>query len=473
MIRGVGGPRGQVEIQAVRRMKIIIVGAGEVGFHIANRLCAENKNVVVIDKSAASIRRVRERLDVQTIHGSGSNPLVLEEAGIKKADILLAVTDSDETNLVACLFTNFISPDTKKVARIREAAWDRYHEQFDINPPHIDSMINPDFEVVKTIERLLVMPGAVDVGEFENGRIKFVGIVLGKDSRLCGLKLSDMAKVLGEPPPLIASLVRGDELIIPTGKDCLKPNDLVYVIGKAASLVDQLKMFDKIEEDLKRVLIVGGGRIGHRLAKRLEEKSVHTKIIERDRDRCSVLAESLEKAVVLCADGSDQSTLTAENIQNMNAVVSVTNDEETNILVSLLSKQRGVPKAITKVDRFSYFNLMSTIGIHRIVSPRLSAINSILQHIRKGKILSDITLKGEQAEVIEAVAMETSGIVGKPLKKISFPKDALLTSIVRKQEIIIPSGNSIVNPGDRIIIFAKRQAIPKIEKFLTVKLDSL
>jgi trk system potassium uptake protein TrkA len=230
-------------------------------------------------------------------------------------------------------------------------------------------------------------------------------------------------------------------------------------------------MFDKSEKELKRVLIVGGGRLGYRLAKQLEKKSIQTKIIEKNQERCSMLAETLDKAVVLCADGSDQNILTAENIQDMNAVVTVTDDEETNILVSMLSKQKGVSKAITKVDRFSYFTLMSTLGIHRIVSPRLSAINSILQHIRKGKVLSDITLKGEQAEVIEAVALETSDIVGKPLKDISFPKEALLAGIITEKEIIIPSGNSVVNPGDRVIIFAKRQAIPKIEKFLTVKLE--
>ncbi len=452
-------------------MKIIIIGAGEVGFHVASRLCAENKNVVIIDKNAAAVQSVSEQLDVQTLHGSGSNPTILEKAGLKQAEIMLAVTDSDETNLVACLVADLISPNTKKLARIREGAWDQYHNQFYHNPPHIDSIINPEIEVVKTIEKLLVVPGAVDVSEFEDGRIKFVGIVLDEKSKLCGVKLNDMVTVLDEPPPLIASLVRGDEVIIPTGQDRLQPNDLIYVVSKEASLANTLKLFDKHEEELKRVLIVGGGRIGYRLAKRLEEKSVHIKIIERDKSRCSVLAEDLNKTMVLCADGSDQKFLTSENIQDMNAVVTVTDDEETNILVSLLSKRLGVRKAITKVDRLSYFNLMSTMGIHRIVSPRLSAINSILQHVRRGKILSDITLKGEQAEVIEAVALETSHIVGKPLRNISFPKGALLVSIITNQEIIIPSGDSVVNPGDRIIIFAKRQAVPKIEKFLTVKLE--
>jgi len=452
-------------------VKIIIVGAGEVGFHIASRLCAENKSVVVIDKSAASLRRVTDQLDVQTITGSGSNPAILEEAELKEAEILLAVTDSDETNLVACLLADLISPTTKKLARIREAAWDHYHQQFHDNPPHIDSIINPEIEVVKTIERLLFVPGAVDVGEFENGRLKFVGIVLDENARLCNVRLADMVSVLDGAQPLITALVRGNELIIPSGKDRLMPHDLVYFISTDALLADTLKMFDKDEEALKRILIVGGGRIGYRLAKQLEKKSIHTKIIERNQERCSMLAETLNKAVVLCADGSDQNILMAENVQDMDGVVTVTDDEETNILVSMLSKQRGVSKTITKVDRFSYFNLMSTIGIHRIVSPRLSAINSILQHIRKGKVLADITLKGEQAEVIEAVAMETSDIVGKPLKDISFPKGALLAGIITEKEIIIPSGNSVVNPGDRIIIFAKRQAVPKIEKFLTVKLE--
>ncbi len=453
-------------------MKIIIIGAGEVGYHIASRLCAENKNVVVIDKKASALRRVSDNLDVQTINGSGSNPLDLEIAGVKGAEILLAVTDSDETNIVACLVADFISPNTKKLARIRESGWDPYYDKFYDNPPHIDSIINPEIEAIKTIERLLVVPGAVDVGEFENGRIKFVGIILDKDARLCGVQLSDMAAVLGKTPPLITSIVRGSELIIPTGKDTLQPNDIVYIISKEESLIEALETFDKHEEKLKRVLIVGGGRIGYRLATNLEEKPIQIKIIERDKDRCSMLAEGLSKTVVLCADGSDQKVLTDENIQNMNAVVSVTDDERTNILISLLSKQLGVSKAITKVDRLSYFNLMSTIGIHRIVSPRLSAINSILQHIRKGKILSDITLKGDQAEVISAVALETSDIVGKPLRKIAFPKGALLACIISEDEIIIPSGDSIVHPDDRIIVFAKRQAIPKIEKFLTVKLEA-
>ena len=452
-------------------MKVIIVGAGEVGFHIAGRLALENKDVVLIDKDMDSIRRVTDHIDVQTIHGSGSSPAVLDEAGIRGAEILLAVTDSDETNLVACLAAHIISPTTKKLARLRDAAYDPYHQTFRDNPPHIDTIINPEIEVVNTIHRLLSVPGAVDVSDFENGRIKFVGVTLDAGSRMAGAALSELPAIFGDARPLIAAIVRNEELIVPGGNDRLKPNDLVYFICKQDVLPETLRMFDKHDAPLNRVLIIGGGRIGYRLAALLEQNSIHTKIIERSNERCNVLAQTLNKTVVLCGDGSDQELLKEENIQDMDSLVAVTDNEETNILVSLLGRRMGARNSITKISRFSYFSLLSTIGVDQVVSTRLSAISSILQHVRKGKILSTTMLKGEQAEVLEAVALETSGIVGKPIKKLAFPKGALLVSVIREENIIIPTGNTVVKPGDKVIIFAKRQAVAKIEKILTVKLE--
>jgi trk system potassium uptake protein TrkA len=452
-------------------LKVIIVGAGEVGFHIAGRLALENKDVVLIDKDMDSIRRVTDHIDVQTIHGSGSSPAVLDEAGIRGAEILLAVTDSDETNLVACLAAHIISPTTKKLARLRDAAYDPYHQTFRDNPPHIDTIINPEIEVVNTIHRLLSVPGAVDVSDFENGRIKFVGVTLDAGSRMAGAALSELPAIFGDARPLIAAIVRNEELIVPGGNDRLKPNDLVYFICKQDVLPETLQMFDKHDAPLNRVLIIGGGRIGYRLAALLEQNSIHTKIIERSNERCNVLAQTLNKTVVLCGDGSDQELLKEENIQDMDSLVAVTDNEETNILVSLLGRRMGARNSITKISRFSYFSLLSTIGVDQVVSTRLSAISSILQHVRKGKILSTTMLKGEQAEVLEAVALETSGIVGKPLKKLAFPKGALLVSVIREENIIIPTGNTVVKPGDKVIIFAKRQAVAKIEKILTVKLE--
>jgi trk system potassium uptake protein TrkA len=296
-------------------VRVVIVGAGEVGFHIANHLALENIDVVVVDKNPDAIRRISDNTDVQTLAGSGSSPVVLEEAGIQNADIILAVTDSDETNLVACLVANMISPNTKKLARIRDADYDKYHEMFSAHAPHIDTIINPEIEVVKSIDRLMQVPGAVDVGEFADGRLKFVGVYLDKEARLAGVKLSDLPAKIGDSRPLIAAVVREEELVIPRGNDRLLPGDLVYFICEDHKLLDTLFVFDKHHQPVNRVLIVGGGRIGFRLAGLLEENSVQTKIIEKNPDRCTMLAENLNKSVVLCGDGSDQSLLTEENIR--------------------------------------------------------------------------------------------------------------------------------------------------------------
>jgi len=280
-------------------LKVLIVGAGEVGFHIASHLARENKDVVVVDKDSAAIRRVSDNIDVQVINGSGSSPVILQEAGLKEAEILLAVTDSDETNLGACLVANLISPSTKKLARIRHADYDEYHDIFRENAPHIDTIINPDIEVVKTIYSMMSVPGAVDVGEFADGRIKLVGVILEEDSRLAGVQLSNLPAIIGKARPLIAAVVREGELIIPRGKDHLEAGDLVYFISEADKLLDTLSIFNKYDQPVNRALIVGGGRIGFRLASLLEENSIYCKIVERNPDRCTYLAERLNKTIVL------------------------------------------------------------------------------------------------------------------------------------------------------------------------------
>jgi trk system potassium uptake protein TrkA len=454
-------------------VKIVIVGAGEVGFHLASRLARESKDVVVIDNNPEAVKRLADSIDVQTIIGSGRSPAILESAGIREAEIMLAVTDSDEVNVVACLMADTISPTTKKLARLRGADFDRFHDTFKVNAPHIETVINPDIEVVLTIERLMSVPGAVDVGEFANGRIKFVGVYLEPGSRLAGARLADLSSILKEDRPLIAALVRDNQLIIPRGHNHLRDGDLVYFISEDKNLLQHLSFFDKYATPAKRVLIVGGGRVGYRLAKRLEDKSLSCKIIEKCATRCDFLAERLERTVVLRGDGSDQSLLVEENVHDTNLVVTLTGDEETNILTSLLAKRLGAQKTITQINKFSYLSLMSTIGIEQVVCPRLSAINSILQHIRRGKVLSAISIKGEEGEVMEALALPTSDIVSKPLKKIAFPKGSMVAGIIRQEAVIIPNGDSVIAPDDRIIIFATREAIPGVEKILSVKLAYL
>jgi trk system potassium uptake protein TrkA len=452
-------------------VRVIIVGAGEVGFHIASRLSLENKDVVLIDKNAQAVRRVSENLDVQVIEGSGSSPGILEQAGVRGADILLAVTNSDETNLVASLFASVLSPTTTKVARIRSEEYLNYADTLKKPPYSIDVVINPEAEAVKTILRLFEVPGAVDSGEFAGGRIKVIAIRIEADSPVAGTKLVDLREKAGNKKILVAAINRNDHLIIPSGKDTILAGDVVYFVSEEKELSNSLSIFGKQAKPFKKILIVGGGNLGAKLAKALEEYPVHTRLIELDRNRCSKLAESLKKVVVLQGDGSDQQLLREENIQDMDLVATLTQDDETNILISLLAEQMGARKTVTRVSKFSYLALLSAVGLEKVVSSRLAAVNSILQYVRRGHVLSAMTLKGEEAEVLEAVALETSDIVDKPIRHISFPKGALVVAILRGDKVIVPTGDSVILPQDRIIIFATRNAIPQVEKALMVKLE--
>ena len=452
-------------------MKIIIVGAGEVGFHIASRLSLENKDVVVVDKDADALRRVFENLDVQKVQGCGSSPAILEQAGIQEADILLAVTDSDEINLVASLFANMLSPATFKLARIRSEEYLKYQDALSKEPYGIDVMINPEDEAVKMVERLLQVPGAVDVGEFANGRIKLIGVRLEADCPVAGTKLVDLEKKTDNKNILVVAIIRNEKLIIPSGEDQLLAGDLIYFVSEEKEVKEALKIFGKRAEPFKKVLLVGGGNLGLKLAKALEGYSIHAKLIEKDHNRCNKLAEVLDKVVVLQGDGSDQGLLQEENVQDMDVVATLTGDEETNILTSLLAKRMGAHKTVTRINKLSYFPLVSAIGLDHIVSSRLAAVNSILQYVRRGKVLSAMALKGEEAEALEAVALETSDVVGKPLEQIPFPKGALVMAIIRGDEVIIPTGDSVILPQDRIIIFSTLQSIPQVEKALMVKLE--
>ena len=452
-------------------MKVVIVGAGEVGFHIASRLAIENRDVVVVDKDSKALRRVSDHIDVKTVHGSGSSPVALEEAGLKETDIILALTNSDEINLVACLVADILSPSIKKLARLRNTDFDDYLDSFSKISPRINTIINPEIEMVKTIDQLISIPSALEVNEFADGQVKFVGVKLDKNARGVGVHLSALSTRIGRQVPLIAAILRNEELIIPRGDDRLLAGDEIYFITEEHRLLESLAVFDKQFEPVRRVIIVGGGITGLRLAALLEKKSVYTKIIEKNLEQCNKLAKQLNKTIVIHGDGSDQKLLEEENIHDMDIVVMLTNDEETNILASLLAKRMGASKAITKVNRFSYLPLMAIVGIEKVVSPRLSAINSILRHIRRGKVLSVVSIKGEQAEIIEAVPTDNSAIILKPLKNIALPKGVLVTGIIRGERVMIPSGESVINPNDRIIIFAKKQAIPKLDKILPVKTD--
>lgn len=452
-------------------MNIVIVGAGEVGFHLASRLSSENKNVVVIDRNAQSLEKVADSMDVLTLLGSGSDPATLKKAGVGDADILLAVTDSDEVNLVACLAADLLSKKTRKLARLRNPSFETYHDFFRRFPPHIDKIINPEVEVVKNILALLTVPGAVDYGEFVDGRIKLLGVGLDKASPMMNRSLMDLPDIVGKGQMLVVAVIREQRLIIPRGHDVLRVGDVVYFVSEEQHLHQHLGAFVKNRRSIRHVMIMGGGRIGMRLASELEKIHLHTKLVEKERERCLELASTLPKTVIIHGDGSDQDLLQEENVDAMDAVVTLTSDEQTNIMASLLARSLGVDKTITRVNRFSYISLMSAIGIHRVVSSRLSAINSILAYLRKGEVLSAMAIKGEQGEVLETMALATSSFVGRALKNLHLPGGSLVIGIQRKDQVIIPSGDTVIHAGDRMFLFAQTTAIPKLERLLTVKLE--
>lgn len=451
--------------KAQDRLKMIIIGAGEVGFHIAQRLEQENKEVVFIDNNAEALKNVSDVLDVQTVHGEGSSPVVLKRAGIEDADILLAVTNSDLVNIIASLFGNKLSPKALTVARIRNEDYTRGHQDLIHGALGINALINPEEEVASTIERMLSAPGALEYNEFFSHKLKLLSFPI-QEGPLVGCELKRFKEIAPEGV-IVAALVRNEMLIVPSGSDVIKENDIVYFacLGDSLELVRQLAT-NKLEP-ARNILIVGGGNMGLRLARLLEEYGVYNvKIADKDEERCHILADTLNSTLVLHGDGADQDFLMEENAGDMDAVVALTGIDETNILISLLAKSLGSERVIPRLDNNDYFTLVEAIGIHYFVSPNSAAVNSILRYIRRGRVISAVSIRGDEAEAIEAVALAGSRIVGTPLEELDLPKGVLILAISRSGEVIIPWGKTVVEPEDHIVIVAARDSLSWVEKVL-------
>lgn len=452
-------------------MRVIIVGAGEVGFNVARRLSGESKDVVVIDKNAKALSKVSDSLDVQTIQGSGSSPEILEEAGIREADILLAVTDKDEINLIATFLANRISSDIIKLARIRNDDYTKYSHMFTEGDLRIDTIINPDEEVVESILRVMSVPGAVEINDFVGGKVRLIGVKLPDDSPLVGVPMMNVRDHLDGVDVVIAALVRKNRLIIPGGLDRIEQGDIVYFTCIRSQQDKLLKLAGILSYPVRKVMIVGGGNVGYLLAQTLDKKKYHTRLLDNDPERCAELSEDLDRVIVLSGDGTDQDLLKEENVGDLDMFISVTGDEEMNILSCLVAKNLGTRKTITRINNFAYIPLIQPIGIDHLVCPRLSAINSILHFVRQGKVISAVSIKGEEAEALEAIAQEKSAIVGKPIMDLDFPAGALILCFQRGEEVIIPTGTTVIEPNDRLLIISTHKNIPKIEKALTTKLE--
>lgn len=447
-------------------MRVLIVGAGEVGYHIASFLSAEKLEVVVIDSNRENLKRIGNELDVATIEGHGGSPAILKEAGADNADILLAVTNSDETNMIACLIAKALFNVKRKIARIRETEYLNNAILLNKYNLDVDPAISPELESAKAIARLIEVPLASVVEDFEDGIIKVVGYKIPPESHLLGPTLADLKQKMGFRF-LIGIIQRDESVIIPTGRDKLKPGDIIY-FPVMQGLVEETMSFVIGErvKPVKNVMLVGGGRIGYNVALHFDDTDVNIKIVERDAERCKYLSKSLKTAVILHGDGTDRTLLEEENVKDMEVFAALSNNEELNIMASLLAKRQGVRRVITLVNRTDYISLANSLGIESVISPRLTTASSILRYARMGEILSLTAIAEDKAEILEAGVKHKAVLGNVRLVDAKIPKGALIGAIIRGDDVIIPSGEDIIQEGDRIIVFAVRKVIKDIEKII-------
>ncbi len=443
-------------------MRAIIVGAGEVGYQIAKFLSAELIDVVVIDKDRTKLKRIIEELDVAVIEGEGGDPSVLKEAEAEKADMLLAVTDRDETNMIACLLGKVFNIP-RKIARIRNPEYFRNErllgrDNLDINPA-----INPELEIARAIVRLLEVPLATDVEEFEGDLIKVIGFKIPENTPLIGKTLRKLGTSM-DKKFLIGIIVREDKTLIPSGDDIIQTGDIIYIPVKKEEVENTLAILGVSAIPPKRIMLLGGGRVGYYIASAMEIKT-DVKIIEKDSERCQYLSKYLKKALVLHGDGADQQLLLEEYIGDMDAFAAVSSNDELNIMASLLAKKLGAKKTIAIVNKTDYISLAHSLGLQAVLSPRLTTASTILRYVRRGDILSLTAIAEDKAEIIEARISKKSLLVGKTLKNAQ-PKSSIIGAIIRGEEVIIPSGSDKITESDKLVIFTLRESIKEVEKLL-------
>lgn len=444
-------------------MRAIIVGAGEVGYQVAKFLVMEGVEVVVLDRDREKLTKISEELDVATIHGEGGSPSALAEAGAGSTDILLAVTNSDETNMIACLIAKAMFGVPRKIARIRNHEYIQNEKLLNSDNLDINPAINPELEVANAVIRLVEIPFSTDVKDFEGGSVKVIGYTVPQDFPYLGKTLKSLRKKLPPTRFLIGIIERGDDVIIPTGKDRITAGDVIYMPVKRWEIGDLMQVLGVSQSPAKRVMIVGGGRIGHHIASVLEQKA-DVKLIDKDEERCKLMSKQLDSTIVLLGDGTDEGLLKEENVSDMDVFVTVSNNEELNLMASLLAKRLGARKTITLVNRTGYINLAHSLGLHSVLSPRLITASSILKYVRSGEIITLTSVAEGKAEILEAHIGKESKLKGKKLEKASLPESSLVGVIIRDEKIIIPSGQDVIQEDDKIIFFTLRKSVKAVEK---------
>jgi len=456
-------------------MKVIVCGAGLVGFNIAQQLAGEGNDVTVIDQRADLIQRLSESFDVQAMVGFASHPDILERAGAADADMIIAVTYSDEVNMVACQVAHSLFNVPTKVARIRAQTYLNpiWGHLFSRDNLPIDVVISPEVEVARAIMRRLQVPGATDMIPFADDRVRVIGVRLGDECPVLHTPLRQLTELFPDLNVVITGIVRNDRLFVPSGDDQLLPGDEIYFCADATQVARAMTLFGHEEKEARRVVMIGSGNIGTFLAMQIEEEqpSVNLKIIEAHEKRAEEARSRMKRAVVLVGDGLSREILDEANVALAETVMALTNNDEVNILTSLLAKREGAQKAITLINNNTYQPLISSLGIDVVVNPRATTVSTILQHVRRGRIRALHSLRDGAAEVVEGEAMETSSLVGRPLREIDLPNGMIVGAVIRGAKIIIPRGGTVVEPHDRVIMFVLREQVKKLEKMFAVRLE--
>ncbi|MEX2303020.1 MAG: Trk system potassium transporter TrkA [Bryobacterales bacterium] len=452
-------------------MRILIAGGGQVAALIARRLIREGNEVTLVEQDERRSAQLEETMDAKVVRGSAVSVRTMRNAGLQDAEMLIAVTNSDESNILACLIAQVESNVKFKVARVRSHEVDHWRRMTREAGLHIDLIIHPETDIMDRIMRVVHLPGVSDILDFADGEVRLFGMNVEIDSWFAGKTLEELDASSPPENSLIAMIFRGQQVIIPHGDERLRPGDHIYVMATRRNLDDVVQFMGLAKQKkLQRILIVGGKQIGISVAEALEAQGVSVKLIERDVARCEKISSILNRTIVVHGDGTDQATLEGANIEGVDAFLALTNDDEDNIIASLLARRLGARKVVALINRLNYLPMVQRLGINTTVSPRLVAVDRILQFVRKGRVLSVTTFREEEAEAIELLAAAGSKFVGKKLRELRFPRGAIVGAIVKPSgDVIVPRGDKSIEPNDRVIFFTLESIVPQLESAFLVE----
>ncbi len=437
-------------------MNIIILGAGQVGASVAENLSSEANDITLVDTDTVVLNDLGDRLDIQTVHGHASHPDILKKAGIADADMLVAVTNSDETNIVACQIAHSLFHTPTKIARVRSQEYLKYNELFNKNALPIDVLISPEQLIAEHIQRLIEYPGALQVLDFADGRARLVGVKAYYGGPLVGHEIADLRKHMPGVDSRVAAIFRRGKGIVPDGNQVIEADDEVFFIAARKDIRAVMSELRKMDKPIKRILLAGGGNIGKRLAESLENK-YNVKLLERDAERANQLSCELAKTIVLLGDTADEDLLLEENIDQMDVFCALTNDDEANILSSMLVKRLGARKVMSLINRHAYVDLMESEGtIDVAISPQQITISGLLAHVRRGDVVAVHSLRRGAAEAIEAIAhgdSANSKVVGRTVEQVDLPKGTTIGAIIRGEEVIMAHHDIVIENEDHLILF--------------------